>query len=106
MFEGFARVWTPLAASEALKKAPLAFTLAGEKIVLFRDLSGAPAALLDRCPHRGVALSLGQVMPASGSTGVERSGPLAFASASIPCPCGEQARPARRIGPSHLKRRR
>ena len=63
MFEGFARVWTPLVASASLRKAPLGFTLAGEKVVLFRDMSGAPAALLDRCPHRGVALSLGQVLP-------------------------------------------
>jgi phenylpropionate dioxygenase-like ring-hydroxylating dioxygenase large terminal subunit len=63
LFEGFARVWTPLVASASLRKAPLGFTLAGEKVVLFRDMSGAPAALLDRCPHRGVALSLGQVLP-------------------------------------------
>jgi nitrite reductase/ring-hydroxylating ferredoxin subunit len=33
----------------------------GEPIVLFRDGSGNPAALHDRCPHRGVALSLGSV---------------------------------------------
>jgi len=35
--------------------------IAGERVALFRDASGAPAALLDRCPHRGVALSLGCV---------------------------------------------
>lgn len=40
---------------------PLGLTIAGERVVLFRDASGAPAALIDRCPHRGVALSLGCV---------------------------------------------
>jgi phenylpropionate dioxygenase-like ring-hydroxylating dioxygenase large terminal subunit len=39
------------------------FTLAGERIVLFRDAGGAAAALIDRCPHRGVALSLGRRTP-------------------------------------------
>jgi nitrite reductase/ring-hydroxylating ferredoxin subunit len=34
----------------------------GEPIVLFRDQAGAARAVLDRCPHRGVALSLGTVV--------------------------------------------
>src|SRR5262245_61859123 len=33
----------------------------GVPLVLFRDRIGAPAALLDRCPHRNVPLSLGSV---------------------------------------------
>ncbi|MEI8255757.1 MAG: aromatic ring-hydroxylating dioxygenase subunit alpha [Deltaproteobacteria bacterium] len=62
MFEGFASVWTPVEPARALKRRkPLATTLAGEKLVLFRDGEGRPAALIDRCPHRGVALSLGRV---------------------------------------------
>ena len=35
--------------------------VAGEKLVLFRGRDGRPGALVDRCPHRGVALSLGRV---------------------------------------------
>ncbi|MBX7096508.1 MAG: aromatic ring-hydroxylating dioxygenase subunit alpha [Myxococcaceae bacterium] len=61
MFSGFANVWTPVELSRNLKKAPMQVTVAGEKVALFRDAKGAPAALIDRCPHRGVALSLGKV---------------------------------------------
>ena len=63
MFDGFAQVWTPLIPAKRLGKKPLPLTLAGERLVLFRDHMGAPAALIDKCPHRGVALSLGQVTP-------------------------------------------
>lgn len=61
MFESFARVWSPLASAKALRRGPLRVVLAGEPIVLFQDRSGAIGALIDRCPHRGVALSLGRV---------------------------------------------
>lgn len=62
MFEGFARVWTPVVmASELRRSAPLAVQVAGTRVVLFRDAEGKPAALVDQCPHRGVALSLGKV---------------------------------------------
>lgn len=62
MFEGFANVWTPVTLARRLKAgAPLAVTLAGEKLVFFRGADGTAGALLDRCPHRGVALSLGKV---------------------------------------------
>ena len=62
MFEGFAHVWTPVAMSSELRAdRPLARTVAGTPVVLFRGRDGSPAALLDRCPHRGVALSLGKV---------------------------------------------
>lgn len=60
MFRGFARVWTPVLGSGQLGSRPVPVMLAGEKLVLFRGAQG-PAALLDRCPHRGVALSLGRV---------------------------------------------
>ncbi|MFO0608548.1 MAG: Rieske 2Fe-2S domain-containing protein [Polyangiales bacterium] len=59
-FSGFARVWTPVLASSQFGSAPVAATVAGERLVFFRGAAGA-AALLDRCPHRGVALSLGRV---------------------------------------------
>lgn len=59
-FSGFANVWTPVITSSSLGAAPLAVTVSGEKLVFFRGRSG-PAALLDQCPHRGIALSLGRV---------------------------------------------
>ncbi len=61
MFEGFAGVWTPVVDARALGNKPLAVKLAGEAIALFRDGKGGVGALIDRCPHRGVALSLGTV---------------------------------------------
>ncbi len=61
MFGGFANVWTPVIRGRSLKKRPLPVTLAGEKLVFFRDAKGVASALFDQCPHRGVALSLGKV---------------------------------------------
>ncbi len=61
MFQGFARVWTVATAQKLAHDRPLAVTVAGERIVFFRDREGRARALLDRCPHRGVALSLGTV---------------------------------------------
>jgi len=61
MFDGFAEVWTPVILAKSLKKKPLPVTLAGEKLVFFRDAQGTAHALVDQCPHRGVALSLGKV---------------------------------------------
>jgi len=49
--------------SDALDKAPMALELLGTPLVLFRDDQGVASALLDRCPHRNVPLSLGQVLP-------------------------------------------
>lgn len=53
--------WYVAATSEALGEAPLPATVLGLPLVLFRDATGAPVALLDRCPHRNVPLSLGTV---------------------------------------------
>jgi phenylpropionate dioxygenase-like ring-hydroxylating dioxygenase large terminal subunit len=62
VFEDFANVWTMVAPGrDLLPGKPLSLVVAGERVVLFRDAAGAPAALLDRCPHRGVTLSLGRV---------------------------------------------
>lgn len=62
MFDNFANVWTPIGLSRDLKPGkPLARRIAGERVVFFRDAAGNAAALIDRCPHRGVALSLGRV---------------------------------------------
>jgi phenylpropionate dioxygenase-like ring-hydroxylating dioxygenase large terminal subunit len=61
MFEGFARVWTPVIQARRVGRRPVRIVVAGEAIVLFRGEGGRIAALLDRCPHRGAALSLGTV---------------------------------------------
>lgn len=45
-----------------LKRKPLSRTLLGIPLVLFRGDDGKPAALLDRCAHRNVPLSLGKVV--------------------------------------------
>lgn len=61
MFDGFAHVWTPVIEARRLKSEPLRVLIAGEPVVLFRGKGGAIGALIDRCPHRGAALSLGHV---------------------------------------------
>jgi phenylpropionate dioxygenase-like ring-hydroxylating dioxygenase large terminal subunit len=53
--------WFIAATSRELRRRPLATTLFGTPIVLFRDREGRAGTLLDRCPHRNVPLSLGQV---------------------------------------------
>ncbi|MCB9763250.1 MAG: aromatic ring-hydroxylating dioxygenase subunit alpha [Alphaproteobacteria bacterium] len=63
MFKDFEDLWTPAAFSTDLGRTPLPVTVAGEALVLFRDADGAVSGLVDRCPHRGVALSLGEVTP-------------------------------------------
>lgn len=53
--------WYVAAPSLRLRAEPLACRVLDHDIVLFRDASGAVRALLDRCCHRGVRLSLGTV---------------------------------------------
>lgn len=60
--------WFALLQSHELgRRAPLALTLQGEPLVLFRDAQGKPHALYDRCPHRNVPLSLGKVRRDNGT---------------------------------------
>lgn len=47
--------------SELIEATPIARTLLGEPVALFRTESGSAAALLDRCPHRFAPLSRGKV---------------------------------------------
>jgi phenylpropionate dioxygenase-like ring-hydroxylating dioxygenase large terminal subunit len=54
--------WYVACFSEELRRAPIARTILGIPIVLFRTERGEPGALLDRCPHRNVPLSLGTVV--------------------------------------------
>src|SRR4051794_30009993 len=64
MFETFRNVWTPVEFSRCVtKRRPVAARLAGEDLVLFRNAEGRVGVLRDRCPHRGVKLSLGAMTP-------------------------------------------
>ena len=47
---------------ELTNSQPVARTLLGEHIVLYRQADGTPVALEDRCCHRGVPLSHGEVV--------------------------------------------
>jgi phenylpropionate dioxygenase-like ring-hydroxylating dioxygenase large terminal subunit len=53
--------WFIAATTRELRRKPLATMLFGTPIVLFRDRAGKAGALVDRCPHRNVPLSLGRV---------------------------------------------
>lgn len=57
------RYWQPVALSEELPSggAPLAVTILGENLVLFRDDQGRPGLLGLRCSHRGTDLSYGRI---------------------------------------------
>lgn len=48
--------------SDELGDRPIARTIAGVALVLFRDHAGVARALQDRCAHRGVPLSKGRVV--------------------------------------------
>jgi phenylpropionate dioxygenase-like ring-hydroxylating dioxygenase large terminal subunit len=54
--------WYIACESGELKGKPLARTLFAQHLALYRDEVGKPAALLDRCAHRNMALSLGKVV--------------------------------------------
>jgi phenylpropionate dioxygenase-like ring-hydroxylating dioxygenase large terminal subunit len=53
--------WYVACAASRLKSAPLAARILDEDLAIFRDAAGQAHALLDRCCHRGVKLSLGVV---------------------------------------------
>jgi renierapurpurin 18,18'-hydroxylase len=54
--------WCPLLKSAELKNGSIqCVEFLGKKIAVFRGTDGTVGALVDRCPHRGVELSLGQV---------------------------------------------
>lgn len=54
--------WFIVATAKELAKKPIERMLLGIPLVLFRDGNGQPGALVDRCPHRNVPLSLGAVV--------------------------------------------
>jgi phenylpropionate dioxygenase-like ring-hydroxylating dioxygenase large terminal subunit len=53
--------WYIAAESKELGRRPVRRTILGEHLVLFRQANGLPAALIDRCAHRNMALSLGRM---------------------------------------------
>ena len=63
--------WHPVAAVHELGETPLAVTLLGDELVLWRDATGAVHAFDDRCPHRGTRLSLGRVQTVDGTSRLE-----------------------------------
>jgi phenylpropionate dioxygenase-like ring-hydroxylating dioxygenase large terminal subunit len=54
--------WHPVLLSRDLKNKPVGVRLCGQDIVLFRGAGGKVGALLDRCPHRRMRLSMGKVV--------------------------------------------
>ena len=53
--------WYVACAASQLTDRPRAARILDQDLVVFRDGGGKPCALLDRCCHRGVKLSLGKV---------------------------------------------
>lgn len=64
MFDLLPNQWTPVVPLTELEWNPTALEIAGERIVVFWDADDAAHALIDRCPHRGAALSLGAITEA------------------------------------------
>jgi vanillate O-demethylase monooxygenase subunit len=54
--------WYVAAWNHEVSDKPLGRLILGEPIVMYRKADGSPVALEDRCPHRRVPLSLGQVI--------------------------------------------
>ncbi len=54
--------WYAVLESRGLKRKPVAIKRLGEQFVLWRDQNGHAVCMRDRCPHRGAALSSGQIV--------------------------------------------
>jgi vanillate O-demethylase monooxygenase subunit len=55
--------WYIASWADELRDEPLAWRICDEPVVGYRDAQEQPAALVDRCCHRGTPLSLGRVTP-------------------------------------------
>ncbi len=54
--------WYAILESNEVKKGkPVGVTRMAEKLVCWRDRSGKVTVMADKCPHRGVALSIGEI---------------------------------------------
>lgn len=61
--KGLRNYWYPVLQSEEVPSGqPFAFKVMGEDLVVWRDASGNPQIVLDRCPHRNAKLSAGHVL--------------------------------------------
>lgn len=61
-FNGLKEYWYPLALTKEVNDfEPRAFTICGEEIVAYRTPEGEALAFSNRCPHRNVLLSTGQL---------------------------------------------
>ena len=56
---GLRQRWYPIAPSWMVQENPLGVTRLSENLAIWRDESGIPHVIEDRCPHRGARLSLG-----------------------------------------------
>lgn len=54
--------WYVLMESKQVKDQPVGVARMGEKLVFWRDAAGQMTCFRDKCPHRGVQLSKGQVV--------------------------------------------
>ena len=60
---GLRNYWYPVLQSEELAAGkPAGFRVLGENFVAWRDSTGKPRVLRDKCPHRGAKLSAGRVL--------------------------------------------
>ena len=53
--------WYVVLESREVGNKPIGVTRMGEKMIFWRDQKGHLSAAVDRCPHRGAALSLGKI---------------------------------------------
>jgi vanillate O-demethylase monooxygenase subunit len=53
--------WYPVAYESQLGSVPYATRLLGQDLVLWRSSDSTVAAAIDRCPHRGTKLSIGEI---------------------------------------------
>ncbi len=63
---GLEHYWHPVGWSGDLGGGPMATVLLGQRVVVWRTADGSAVAAHDVCPHRGTALSLGQVNTEGG----------------------------------------
>jgi len=60
---GLRNYWYPVLRSQHVSAdRPLGFKVLGEELVAWRDTTGRPNVVRNKCPHRGVKLSAGRVL--------------------------------------------
>ncbi len=92
------KAWYVLCRSGELRKKPISRTLFGQPIVLFRQNDGVPGALLDRCSHRNIPLSLGRVVPGGVECGYHGwQFDATGVCKKIPGLCGKMEKESRRV---------